>query len=125
LAQVRRTAEFRAATAGQGNVYADSAVSYLVIVDPPRDEPPPFLPRALIVHSVDGPADASAYLSAHRLPIEAVAVAGMRPDIRAAAIASGAARIAKFGSLQTPPLGGRHGGRPRIAEFVRWVGDES
>jgi hypothetical protein len=33
-------------------------------------------------------------------------------------------RIAPFGTLQHPPLASPHGGRPRIAEFVRWVSDE-
>jgi hypothetical protein len=37
----------------------------------------------------------------------------------------GASRIARFGSLQIPQLGGFHGGRPRIADFVRWIVDET
>jgi hypothetical protein len=37
----------------------------------------------------------------------------------------GTARIAAFGALQSPPLHAYHGGRPRIAEFVRWVTDET
>jgi hypothetical protein len=33
----------------------------------------------------------------------------------------GASRICPIGAMQTPPLSWRHGGRPRIADLVRWV----
>jgi hypothetical protein len=59
------------------------------------------------------------------LPIEALALAGSRDDLAKMAIAMGANRIARFGELQRPPLGGNHGGRPRIAEFVRWITHEA
>jgi hypothetical protein len=35
-----------------------------------------------------------------------------------------AVRDAPLGTLQSPPLGGHHGGAPRIAEFVRWIDRE-
>ncbi|HTA37788.1 MAG TPA: acyl-CoA reductase [Candidatus Acidoferrales bacterium] len=124
LAQRRDLAAFRAAS-GSGAVYSDANASYLAVLDPPPSEPPAFLPRALGVHAVDGPAAAAAYLERHRLPLEAVAVAGARDDIVAMAVAAGAARIAAFGELQSPAVGGFHGGRPRIAEFVRWITDET
>jgi hypothetical protein len=124
LAQRRDLAAFRAAS-GSGAVYSDANASYLAVLDPPPSEPPAFLPRALGVHAVDGPDDAAAYLERHRLPLEAFAVAGMRDDIFAMAVKAGAARVAAFGELQSPALGGYHGGRPRIAEFVRWMSDET
>lgn len=34
---------------------------------------------------------------------------------------AGVSRIAQLSTLQTPPLSWRHGGRPRLADFVRWV----
>jgi hypothetical protein len=37
------------------------------------------------------------------------------------ALDAGAVRLTRFGELQHPPLGGDHGGRPRIAEFIRWI----
>jgi hypothetical protein len=123
-AGARDLAAFRAA-AGTGAVYSDRGASYLAVLDPPVAEPPPFLPRALGIHSVDDPAGAAAYLSRHAIPLEAAAVAGARPDIVAMAESSGVARIAAFGELQSPPLGGNHGGRPRIADFVRWITDET
>ncbi|HVA33950.1 MAG TPA: acyl-CoA reductase [Candidatus Baltobacteraceae bacterium] len=122
LAAARDLAAFRAA-GGDGAVYSDASASFLVVLDPPLDEPPNFLARAIGVISVDRPADARAYLRQHRVPIEALAGAPERADITDMAIAIGAARIARFGDLQAPPLAARHGGRPRIAEFVRWIVD--
>lgn len=37
---------------------------------------------------------------------------------------SGASRICPLGTMQTPPLSWRHGGRPRIADLVHWVAIE-
>jgi hypothetical protein len=62
-----------------------------------------------------------------------------RPYLEAAAVAvdptrllevgdllgrTGVNRICPLGTMQTPPLGWRHGGRPRIADLVRWAGIE-
>ena len=124
LAQRRDLAAFRAAS-GTGAVYSDANASYLAVLDPPASEPPAFLPRALGVHAVDAPAEAAAYFERHHIPLEAVALAGTRADIVEMAVAAGAARISAFGELQSPALGGYHGGRPRIAEFVRWITDET
>lgn len=124
LAQRRDLAAFRAAS-GTGAVYSDANASYLAVLDPPASEPPAFLPRALGVHAVDAPAEAAAYFERHRIPLEAVALAGTRADIVEMTVAAGAARISAFGELQSPALGGYHGGRPRIAEFVRWITDET
>jgi hypothetical protein len=38
---------------------------------------------------------------------------------------AGVSRICPIGTMQTPPLSWRHGGRPRIADLVRWVGVET
>lgn len=34
---------------------------------------------------------------------------------------AGVSRVCPLGTLQTPPLSWRHGGRPRIADLVRWL----
>lgn len=34
---------------------------------------------------------------------------------------AGVSRICPIGTMQTPPLSWRHGGRPRVADLVRWV----
>ena len=38
---------------------------------------------------------------------------------------SGVSRICPIGTMQTPPLGWRHGGRPRLAELVQWTAVDS
>lgn len=123
VAAARDSAAFRAAQ-GRGGSHSDTTATFLVDATATLDEPPSFLPRAIGVRAVSRPADVVTYCAAHRLPVEAVAVAGARDDVTDMAVATGASRIARFGELQSPLAAGRHGGRPRIAEFVRWITDE-
>jgi hypothetical protein len=111
-------AAFRAA-AGRGAVFRAGTAA--LIVDPPRDEAPPFLPRVIPLIPVADDSEIAAYAAAHRLPVQAVGIG--TADAAAVALAEriGAVRVAPFGSLQAPPLGGHHGGAPRIADFVRWI----
>lgn len=120
IANARQLAAFRAA-AGQGAVYSDAGGTYVVELDPPATAPPALLPRALAVRSVDAPEEALAYLRAHGIAAEAFALSSDRADLQAMAVIGGAVRLVRFGELQHPLLEGYHGGRPRIAEFVRWV----
>ncbi|MBC5810067.1 MAG: hypothetical protein GIW95_04310 [Candidatus Eremiobacteraeota bacterium] len=120
VGNARNLAAFRAA-AGNGAVFWDEACTYALLFDPPRNEAPAFLPRLLALLPVCGPGDAAAYLQTHALPLEGFALSSPRADIVAMATDTGAARVVRFGDLQHPPIAGRHGGRPRIAEFVRWV----
>jgi len=106
-------------------VYCGSRGGFLAVLDAPFDELPLLLPRSIGIRRVDAPTQAAAYLRHHGLALEALAVAGTRPDVVDFGLASGASRIAPFGSLQAPPLRAFHGGRRRIADFVRWIGDES
>jgi hypothetical protein len=120
IAQQRNVAAFRAAS-GQGAVFASEHAEYAVIVEQSLYEPPQFLPRTIGIVAVDAPGEALRYLREHRLPLEGFALSNDRSDVIAAAIEAGAVRLTRFGELQHPPLGGDHGGRPRIAEFVRWI----
>jgi hypothetical protein len=116
-----RAAQFRAAQ-GSGAAHAGATGPHLVLLDPPRDERPPFLRRTLALYAVDAPQDALDFVRRHALALEAVAIElPGRPDIEAFALASGAARIAALGTLQRPPLGGEHGGGGRILPFVRAI----
>ncbi|HTU81649.1 MAG TPA: acyl-CoA reductase, partial [Candidatus Acidoferrales bacterium] len=124
VAATRDLAAFRAA-GGAGAVYADARATHCVVLDPPAAEPPAFLPRTIAVRAVDDAGEAAAYLARHDLAIEAVAVAGASDGVVAEMLPLGVSRIVRFGSLQAPPLGAFHGGRPRVAEFVAWIGDES
>ena len=111
-------AAFRAAS-GRGAVFP--AGDAALIVDPPRTDAPPFLPRVVPMIPVAGDDEIAAYAAAQRLPVQAVGV--VAADAAAVALAEriGAVRIAPFGTMQAPPLGGHHGGAPRIADFVRWI----
>jgi 4-aminobutyrate aminotransferase-like enzyme len=123
LAMIRDLAVFRAAS--KDRTRSDPALTSLLLVDPPFEEPPLFLPRALAIRSVDGPSDAVTYLQHHGISLEAIAVEHPRPALLEAASMTGASRITSFGQLQRPPLGAFHGGRARISEFVRWIADET
>lgn len=124
LASARDLATFRRAN-GIGGVYCDAAATYLAVLDPPAHEPPAFLPRGLAVRTVASTADALAYLHAHDVPVEAIAVAAFDENVLGFADAVRANRIARFGELQHPRIDGYHGGRTRIADFVRWVSIEA
>lgn len=121
----RRAAARDLATFRGERYFADAGAQYLAVLDPPPASPPFFLPRTLGIHCVERPAEAAQYFERHGIRLEALAIAGDRSDLRELAARTGAARIAPFGTLQAPPLGIFHGGRPRIAEFVRWIGDET
>ncbi len=121
VAAFRRAALFRAAQ-GSGEVLAGVLAPHLVVVDPPFDEPPPLLRRTIALYPVDGPERAAEFVRGHGLPLEAVATdLPLRSDVEAFALGCGASRIARFGSLQDPPLGGEHGGGGRILPFVRAI----
>ncbi len=123
LALARDMVAFRA---GSGTAtLSDPESTYLLVMDPPWDEPPPFISRALPIRSVDEAAQAAEYFKRHGVALEALALGATRPDLIDAALRMGAARVARLGALQAPALGDFHGGHPRIAEFVRWVSDET
>jgi len=122
-AHARRLALFRGASDTAS--VDDAHDGWLVLVDPPHEEPPPFLARTVLVRTVTDPPEAAAYLAHHRVPVEAVALASKRPDTLQLATTLGASRITRFGALQSPPLGGYHGGHARIANFVAWMTDET
>lgn len=106
-------------------ILSNEGVDYLTILNPPFEEPPLFLPQTIGVRAVDDSTYAAEYFERHGIVLEALAVTAARDDLLELAARCGVARVAPFGSLQAPPLGAFHGGRPRIAEFVRWIGDET
>jgi hypothetical protein len=121
VASYRNLAAFRAAS-GRGTVLRRGGAT--ILLDTLAADPPPFLPRVLPVIARSDDDAITAYVHAHRLPVQALGVA--RADEAALALARriGAVRVAPLGTLQAPPLGGHHGGAPRIAEFVRWIDRE-
>jgi hypothetical protein len=121
IGSYRSLAAFRAAS-GRGDVMRRGDAT--LVVDPPRDEPPPFLPRVLPLIAVADDDAIAVYAAEQRLPVQALGV--VTPDARAVALAEriGAVRVAPFGTMQDPPVAGHHGGAPRIADFVRWIDRE-
>jgi hypothetical protein len=121
VSSYRSLAAFRAA-GGRGSVFR--AADATLVVDPPRDEPPPLLPRVLPLIAVRSDDEIADYCAGQRLPVQALGVAASDPRAVALAERIGAVRVAPFGTMQAPPLGGHHGGEPRIASFVRWIDRE-
>jgi hypothetical protein len=115
------TAAFRAAN-GAGRALRAPDGAWTIVVDPPLDELPPFgggvIPLVFVANA-DAAAD---YVARHRIPVQALGVADPSEAAMAAlAERLGAVRIARLGAMQDPPLAGHHGGRARIADFVRWI----
>ena len=127
-ARVARTNAFAAAAAfreanGEGRAIHSPDGAWTIVIAPPRGDLPPFGGGAIPVIVVDGPHDAAVYVAAHALPLQAVGVPATFDNAAATSLAEalGAVRIAPLGTLQDPPIGGHHGGRSRIADFVRWI----
>jgi hypothetical protein len=112
-------AAFRAAN-GAGRVLRALDGTWTIVADPPGDELPPFGGGVIPIVFIDGIAGAAAYVERHALPLQALGVANV-DDARELAERLGAVRIAPLGQMQDPPLAGHHGGRARIADFIRWV----
>lgn len=124
----RELAAFRAA-GGRGAVFAGANLAWTLILDPPTDQPPAFLPRTLAITPVSDAAEAIELAAALRIPVETVGVAPLQAP-RAAALQMlaarvGASRICALGAMQHPYLASHHGARPRVADFVHWVDAES
>lgn len=114
VANARNVAAFRAAS-GLGHVFSDETASYLIVLDAPLNEPPLFLPRALTIQIVDSSDQAVNYLNQFGISVEAIAIA---PPAAAKKLSGLTSRFVDFGMLQRPGIGGKHGDRPRIAEFI-------
>jgi hypothetical protein len=106
-------------------VLSDDGASYLLVAGSSNGSPPLLTPRALNLVVVNDQQEAAEYLQRYGITLEALAVSEAGGDYFKLARACGAARITPFGSMQAPPPGNPHGGRPRIAEFVRWIADET
>ena len=120
MLQQRNLAAFRAA-AGRGAAFCDDRLGFLALLDPPTQEPPLFLPRTVVLLPVADPEEIVGYVERHALPIESLGVTGTPRAYTEIAQRIGAARITPFGEMQRPPLRSHHGGRPRIAEYVRFL----
>ena len=117
--QYANAAAFRAAN-GHGSVVRSPDGHWSVILAPPRADMPPLGGGTIPIYPIENLADACEFLSTHRIPLQAIGIAG-NVDPCAIATELGAVRVAPIGRLQDPPLAGHHGGRARIADFIRWI----
>jgi hypothetical protein len=106
---------------GRGSVFRTPAVDATLVLDPPLHEPPPLLPRILPVYSVERADECEEYVRSHALPLETFAIAAPDRVLVELGARLGAVRIALLGGMQAPGAGLHHGGRSRIADFIRWV----
>ena len=106
-------------------IFSDERAQYLIVAGSSNGSPPLLAPRAMNLVSVNDTQEAAAYIKRHGMMLEALAVSGAGEKYADFAAACGASRITTFGAMQSPPVGSPHGGRPRIAEFVRWIADET
>lgn len=119
VATYRNRMRFRADALGLGAVHSGTNGPHLIVFDPPREEPPPLLPRTIGIYPINAPEEMLAYIRSLRLPLEAIGTtAAPDPQLLNIFIATGASRIATLGRLQDPPLAGNHGGYMRIAPFT-------
>ena len=105
---------------GTGALLTAPRADATFIVNPPRDDAPPFASRCLAIFDVDSVADASTYLADRGIALEALAVAGTDPSQLEEFAAMNVSRICAFGDLQRPPLNEPHGGKPRILDFLQF-----
>jgi hypothetical protein len=73
------------------------------------------------VVTVDDLAAAARWVDDRAFPLLDIVIADPTLDPRALAETFGVVRVTAIGAMQNPPLAGHHGGRPRIAEFIRWT----
>lgn len=120
----RELAAFRSA-GGRGAVFTGTDLAWTLILDPPPDQPPAFLPRTLSIAPVNDAVEAIEHAMALGLPVETLGVAPLdvprAASLCARAARAGASRICALGAMQHPYLASHHGARPRVADFVHWV----
>ncbi len=128
IRRVRDDAEWQALAGEEIVLHASSSgTDWTVIYEADPTFAPSPLYRTVRVKPLDNIARLASLLQPWRPYLEAVGVAA--PPAKREAVAqilgqAGISRICQIGTMQTPPLSWRHGGRPRIADLVRWVESE-
>jgi acyl-CoA reductase LuxC len=128
IQRVRDESEWQALAGKDVTLYASSGGTAWTVI---YQADPVFMPsplhRTVYVKPLASLTQLEVVLSRWRSYLEAVGVA-VEPsrlvDIADLLGQAGVSRICPIGTLQIPPLSWRHGGRPRIADLVRWVGIE-
>lgn len=125
IRRVRDEAEWQALAGKDVALFASShGTEWTVIYEADPTFRPSPLYRTIRVKPFTSLPQLSALLTPWHPHLEAAGVAMSREHLLATAEVlgrAGVSRICPLGQLQTPPLSWRHGGRPRIADLVRWV----
>ena len=106
---------------------SNESTDWTISIEPDAEFLPSCLNRCIRLKVIRSVTDLVTALAPHRHHLEAVGMAVGAE--RAAAITdmlvtTGVHRICPLGTMQTPTLAWRQGGRPRVAEWVEWVGVE-
>jgi hypothetical protein len=103
------------------------STAWTISVEPNAEFVPSCLNRCIRLKVVRSLTDLATALAPHRRHLEAAGLA-VGPervnDVAAMLAAAGVHRICPVGMMQTPTLAWRQSGRPRVAEWVDWVGVE-
>lgn len=129
IRRVRDEVEWQALAGKEAALYASPNGTAWTVID---DADPTFvlspLYRTVRVKPLTALAQLDTLLSPWQSHLEAVGLAVSQARlIEASALLgrAGVSRICPLGAMQMPPLSWQHGGRPRIADLVRWVGIEA
>ncbi|MCS6926598.1 MAG: hypothetical protein NZ578_11925 [Candidatus Binatia bacterium] len=125
IRRLRDEAEWQALAGQEVVLYASApGTEWTVMYEADRRFVPSPLYRTVRVKPFSTLAELAEALSPWRAHLEAAGIAAdpdRLPELADLLGQAGVSRIAQLGTLQTPPLSWRHGGRPRLADFVRWV----
>ncbi|MGE0681339.1 MAG: acyl-CoA reductase [Candidatus Binatia bacterium] len=125
IRRVRNEAEWQALSGKDVSLLASSnGTEWTVIYEADPTFVPSPLYRTIRVKPLTSLTQLFSLLTPWRSYLEAVGVATNRENLSAVAGIlgrAGVSRICPIGKLQIPPLSWRHGGRPRVADLVRWV----
>jgi hypothetical protein len=125
---IRRTrdeAEWQALAGKDVALYASpNGTAWTVVLDPDPTFTPSPLYRTIRVKPFSSSTQLYELLTPWRPYLEAAGLATYatrNTQLVEVLAQAGVSRICPIGTMQTPPLSWRHGGRPRIADLVRWV----
>lgn len=128
IRRVRDDAEWQSLAGKEIVLHAsNSGTEWTVIYEADPTFAPSPLHRTVRVKPFDNIAHLGSLLQPWQPYLEAVGLAA--PSARRETVAqvlghAGVSRVCQIGTIQTPPLSWRHGGRPRVADMVRWVENE-
>jgi hypothetical protein len=122
--------QFRQASEWHGGrtlLASPGATDWSISIEADADFLPSCLHRCVRLKAIPRITDLATVLAPHRRHLEAVGLAigtTRRAAITDLLAASGVHRICPLGTMQTPTLAWRQGGRPRVAEWVDWMATE-